>query len=416
MATRPPVKIGFSQAGNAENQPDDLNRISGHERSLFWPESRTPARSVRWSPRPRTGECASPRAPELQPPNEVPDNGQLRSSRRRLLSVEQQRRGGAVGQSRPRLRVSHRSLASSSERLRAYGDARRVHIGARRWRWRPASRYQAGETWWSFQQVVGRRQEPPLRSFRARCAQLSTLIPMVDLSDRECELLETMVRISEAGEPFEIPAGEDTLTDPRWPAEVPKPTRVEVRSLVGRQYVEVDRTVATKWRFWPADAARQEFAGEAARRRAEALRDPDVRLGVILDAIVEAFEQDPATPLLMLRTDQVDIVRHPHWPIEPDVVRMHDLRQLEDLKLIGWDGTTEFFPTPTGRMASKNQAGFLAQRADEVADEEERSRLRRMAEKFRAGDVAVSAAGGLTGAAIRAALGTTIGGRAARPT
>jgi hypothetical protein len=140
-------------------------------------------------------------------------------------------------------------------------------------------------------------------------------------------------------------------------------------------------------------------------RRAEALKDPDARLGVILDAIVEAFENDPATPLLLLRTDQVDIVRHPQWPIEPDVVRRHDLRQLEELQLISWDSATEFFPTPQGRMASRNQAAFLSQRADEIEDEAERSRLRQVAEKFRAGDVAVGAASGLTGAAIRALLG-----------
>jgi hypothetical protein len=186
---------------------------------------------------------------------------------------------------------------------------------------------------------------------------------------------------------------------------VRKPTRDEVRALVLRDYLEVDKTAAPAWRFWPAEAARNEFAGEATRRRAEALANADGRLGVILDAIVEAFESDPATPLLMLRTDQVDVVRHPHWRIEPDVVRMHDLRHLEDLQLIGWDGTTAFFPTPPGRMASRNPAAFLAQRADEVEDEEKRSRLRRMAQKLRAGDIAVSTAGGLTGAAIRAVLG-----------
>jgi hypothetical protein len=83
-----------------------------------------------------------------------------------------------------------------------------------------------------------------------------------------------------------------------------------------RGYLEVDRTVPRIWRFWPAEVARHQFAGEAARRRAEALKDPDARLGVI-DAIVEAFENDPATPLLMLRKDEVDIVRHPHWRSSP---------------------------------------------------------------------------------------------------
>lgn len=228
---------------------------------------------------------------------------------------------------------------------------------------------------------------------------------MTPLSDRERQLVETMVTVSEADQPFEIGAGEDALDDPRWPAAVPPPTREEVRALVSRDYLQVDRSAAPAWHFWPATAARDEFGSDITRERAQALRDPDARLGVILDAIVEAFETDPATPLLFLRMQQVDIVRHPGWPIEPDAVRMHDLRQLEDLGLIGWDGTTEFYPTPRGRMASKNAAAFLAQRADEIEDEEERSRLQRMAAKFRAGDVAVSALGGVTGAAIRAVLG-----------
>jgi hypothetical protein len=133
----------------------------------------------------------------------------------------------------------------------------------------------------------------------------------VDLSEREREILEAMVGTLKAGEPFEIPAGHDTLSDPRWPTEVQKPSRDEVRSLVGRDLLEIDRSVAPAWRFWPAEAAREEFAGDSARNRAEDLKDPDARLGVILDAIVQAFEADPATPLLLLRTDQVDIVRHP---------------------------------------------------------------------------------------------------------
>jgi hypothetical protein len=84
---------------------------------------------------------------------------------------------------------------------------------------------------------------------------------------------------------------------------------------------------------------------------------------------------------------------------------MRDLNQLEDLQLIGWDDDTRFFPTPKGRMASRNPAAFLAQRADEIEDETERSRLHQLAEKSRAGDVAVSVLGGVTAAAIRGVLG-----------
>jgi hypothetical protein len=234
---------------------------------------------------------------------------------------------------------------------------------------------------------------------------LTTLMPMDPLSEHEREVLGTMVALSEGGRPLEIPAGEDTLDEPGWPADVRKPTRAEIRAWIGREYLEVDKSALPAWRFWPSAASRAEFAGDEARRRAEALKDPDARLGMILDAIVHAFERDPATPLLIIRTDQVDLIRHPHWTIEPDVVRMHDLRQLENLQLIGWDDNMTFFPTPQGRAASGNPAAFLAQRADELDDEDERSRLRRMAKQLRAGDVAVSASGGLTGAAIRAMLG-----------
>jgi hypothetical protein len=178
-----------------------------------------------------------------------------------------------------------------------------------------------------------------------------------------------------------------------------------VRSLAGRDLLEIDKSRGAGLALLARESgARQVRWGDRSTSRRSAQRSR-CAAWVILDAIVEAFEADPATPLLVLRTDQVDIVRHPHWAIEPDVVRMHDLRQLEELRLIGWDGTTEFFPTPTGRMASKNPAAFLAQRAEEIEDAEERSRLRRMAEKFRAGDIGVSVVVGLTGAAIRTALG-----------
>ena len=230
---------------------------------------------------------------------------------------------------------------------------------------------------------------------------------MAELSERQRELATTMVALSEEDTaPLEIGPGQDTLDDPRWPGAVPKPSRDEIRSIVGMEYLEIDKSAPQGvWRFLPAEAAREEFGGDDTLARAEALKDPDARLGAILDAIVSAFESDPATPLRLFRTMQADLVRHPNWPIEPDVVQMHDLRQLELLELIGWEGETAFFPTPQGRMASKNQAAFLAQRAERVEDEEERSRLSDAAERFRAGDVAVGTVGGLTAAAIRALLG-----------
>lgn len=144
-------------------------------------------------------------------------------------------------------------------------------------------------------------------------------------------------------------------------------------------------------------------AGEKAL--AEALSDPDQRLAVILEAVVGAFDSDPSEPLLLFRTASVDIVRHPGWAIPHDVVRHHDLSQLQELGLVGWESKTEFYPTPAGRKAVRNPAALLSERAEQTEDEAERSRLRGWTERIRAGDVAVSATGGLTVAAIRALLG-----------
>jgi hypothetical protein len=48
---------------------------------------------------------------------------------------------------------------------------------------------------------------------------------MAPLSERERELLETMLNLSEAAQPLEIRAGDDTLTDSPWPSDVIRPTR-----------------------------------------------------------------------------------------------------------------------------------------------------------------------------------------------
>jgi hypothetical protein len=230
---------------------------------------------------------------------------------------------------------------------------------------------------------------------------------MAELTARETEILKALVRLSETtpDTTFGIPPGADRLDVPTWPKDGPQPSREEVRGLVTREFLEIDKSAHPAWRFWPSEQARAAFGNNSEQALAQALRDPNQRLGVILDAIVNAFEADPSTPLLMIRTSGPDIVKHAHWGIPPDVARLHDLRQLEELGLIGWESSTQFYPTPSGRTAVRNPATFLSQRADQTDDEEERSRLRRWVEKFRAGDVAVGAAGGLTGAAIRAALG-----------
>lgn len=169
--------------------------------------------------------------------------------------------------------------------------------------------------------------------------------------------------------------------------------------------MEIDKSVLPTWRFWPSAKARERFPDAVEEALSEALSDPDQRLAVILKAVVDAFNSDPSEPLLLLRTSHVDIVRHPGWAIPHEVVRHHDLSQLVELGLVGCESDTEFYPTPSGRMAVNNPAALLSQRAEQTEGEAERSRLRSWVEKIGAGDVAVSATSGLTIAAIRALLG-----------
>src|ERR671918_338938 len=172
---------------------------------------------------------------------------------------------------------------------------------------------------------------------------------MVDLTPRDREILQGLVRLWEDSnhEPFDIPPGADTIEHRAWPEEIATPRREEVRTLVHRKLLDHDDSIAPGWRVWPSQEARALApTGSDEQSRAEALKDPDQRLGIILDAIVEAFEADPSEPLLIFGTSVGNIIKHPGWQIEPDVVRAHDLSQLADLGLVGWQSATEFYPTP----------------------------------------------------------------------
>jgi hypothetical protein len=97
-----------------------------------------------------------------------------------------------------------------------------------------------------------------------------------------------------------------------------------VRALFQDGLLEKDSSVAPTWRVFPSARAR-ELAGVATE---DALLDPDRRLGLILEATVAAFEADPSEPLQLHRLEDADLVRHQHWPLQPEVVRAHDLQQL----------------------------------------------------------------------------------------
>jgi hypothetical protein len=172
--------------------------------------------------------------------------------------------------------------------------------------------------------------------------------------------------------------------------------------------LDVDRAAAPTWRVYPSSAARSQFGGDTERQMARALGDPDQRLGLILEATIEAFEADPAEPLRVWPMASVDLVRHPHWPLQPDVVRMHDLQQLEELGLVSsslQDRGKAFWPTTDGRAAVHDPAGLLERRSKSAASEHEAGRMRRWAEKLRAGDLTVGVVAGTATAVVRALIG-----------
>lgn len=234
---------------------------------------------------------------------------------------------------------------------------------------------------------------------------------VVALSERQRTVLQAFVFAWESSSPgpahLPFDFGSLPLEHPNWPGDVAVPSREEVRPLVHLGWLESDKRAAPAWRVFPSPAAREAF-GESGDGEARALADPDRRLGLILEATVAAFEADPTEAIHFAAMEQIDLVSHTHWPLEPDVVRQHDLDQLVDLGLIsvrerGRD--LAFYPTLSARAATKDVPGYLDRLASEARDENERSRLSRWAKRVRAGDVAVGTVAGTSGALIRALMG-----------
>ena len=243
---------------------------------------------------------------------------------------------------------------------------------------------------------------------------LANVIPMGSaLDDRQRELIEAFVSAWETTSqgpthtPFDFDAS-DRFAHPNWPPAVRAPSRDEVRALVHLGLLEVDRRAAPDWRVFPSANARAMF-DQSASSEAEALADPERRLELILEATVSAFNADPSEPLHFTPMDQIDIVGHPHWPLQPDSVHEHDLRQLQDLGLISMSPRGDdlaFWPTSTARAALPDVASFIDRLADDAPNDSEESRLRRWVARIRAGDFAVgTAAGTASGALIHALMG-----------
>lgn len=118
---------------------------------------------------------------------------------------------------------------------------------------------------------------------------------MTELTARETEILKTLVLLSEITPhtTFDIPPDADRLDVPTWPKDGPQPSREEVRGLVAREFLEIGKSAHPAWRFWPSEQARAAFGNNSEQVLAQAFQDPDQRLGVILDAIVNATAVAP---------------------------------------------------------------------------------------------------------------------------
>jgi len=179
-----------------------------------------------------------------------------------------------------------------------------------------------------------------------------------DLTLRQQELVEALVRAWEASSHTPFDLGSDACKHPNWPPEICAPNREEVRALKHRGLLDADESAPVVWRVFPSAAGR-ELAGPAAEG---ALTDPDRRLGLILEATVTAFEADPSEALQFHPKEEADLVRHEHWSLQPEVVRAHDLHQLKDLGLIATSAagrTMTFWPTIRGRAAADPRAHGL---------------------------------------------------------
>jgi hypothetical protein len=229
------------------------------------------------------------------------------------------------------------------------------------------------------------------------------------LDQRQDELARAFVSASEQSGrvPFDFVSGQ-RFSHPGWPTHVQPPDREERRRLLHLGYLEVDRAFAPGWRFYPSQTALMEFGGDAERDLVAAMNDPDQRLGVILESTVKAFEADPNESIQLRPLGSGYLARHPHWPLPPDVARLHDVRQLEELGLVmvipQQRGIT-FCPTIDGRMAVHNGPELLERRGEGAASEHEANRLRRLAQSLRTGDVAVGVLAGTATAVIRGLIG-----------
>ena len=116
----------------------------------------------------------------------------------------------------------------------------------------------------------------------------------------------------------------------------------------------------------------------------------DRRLAEILKGTVDAFELDPSEPPRLFSVGG-GVIKHPAWPLDPWLVRRHDVLQLEDLGLVGSEALPQdgiaFWPTPDGRKAVRAIGDLLERRSEQVESDSHRSTLQKWAGRLQASQV-----------------------------
>ncbi len=121
---------------------------------------------------------------------------------------------------------------------------------------------------------------------------------------------------------------------PNWPVGVAVPSRDGLRALVHLDWLFADRSQAPDWVLSPTQSTLTAFQAPGATAIAEGLGDADRRLGLILEAVVDAYAADPSEAVTLLSYDQGDVIFSDAWPLPPDVARRLDFVLLEDARLV----------------------------------------------------------------------------------
>lgn len=233
------------------------------------------------------------------------------------------------------------------------------------------------------------------------------------LTERQREILQATVTAWESNDPepsyrpLRSAAGGGPGLHGNWPADVRDATDDELRPLAHTGWLFADRARAPDWVLSPTEQTLVAFQASGADVIADGLRDPDRRLGLILEAVVDAYAADPSEPVMLFEFDQGSVIHSDAWQLPPDVTRQHDFVLLEDIGLVRILRTADsigIVPTGRGRDVVANFGQALDELIEESEDHATKTRLTRAKERITTlGSSAVS--GTISGLVVKALMG-----------